>query len=87
MLSTKTRVLTGQEVETPAVSLSGVYKVTHDGAGNRLPLMYRSFISFTYGGKNIEDFGLIVITENNSIQKDLHASFKDIVSEPETIDG
>jgi len=40
---------------------------THNGAGDRLPLMNRSFISFSYGGKPIEDFGLIAITDGDAI--------------------
>lgn len=64
-----------------------VYKVTHDGAGNRLPYMYRSFISFTYGGKNIEDFGLIAVTEGDGLVRNLSADFSDIVTSPETVDG
>ena len=43
-----------------------VYDVTHDGA-DYLPYMSRSFISFSYGGKNIEYFNLIAIIENNAL--------------------
>ena len=38
-------VLTGNEVLTNTVKKSQVYMATHDGAGNRLPLMERSFIA------------------------------------------
>lgn len=64
-----------------------VFDATHDGAGNRLPYMYRSFISFTYGGRYIEDFGLIAITENNSLNRNLSANFEDIVTSPAVSDG
>ena len=38
-----------------------VYMATHNGEGekSRLPFMNRSFISFSFGGKYIEDFNLI----------------------------
>ena len=56
---------------------SQVYTATHDGAGNRLPYMNRSFISFTWGEKCIEDFNLLAIIENNSLQRRLYAEFED----------
>jgi len=49
--------------------------------------MQRSFISFTFGGKNIEDFGLIAITENNSMDRALYADFNDLVSTSDVLDG
>jgi len=49
--------------------------------------MKRSFISFTYGGKNIEDFGLIAITENNSMERDLYAEFNDLTTDSDVLDG
>lgn len=65
-----------------------VYKVTHDEAGNRLPHRDRSFISFTYGGVNIEDYDFISITENNAIShSNLYGSFNDIVSTYDIMDG
>lgn len=66
---------------------SQVYQVTHDGADKRLPLMKRSFISFSYGGKLIEDFGFIAITENNQIQRKVYADFNDVVTESDVFDG
>ena len=47
--------LVGNEVASPTLPRSQVYKATHEEGGKRLPFMYRSFISFTYGGKHIED--------------------------------
>ena len=64
-----------------------VFEATHDGEGNRLPLMERSFISFTYGGKNIEDYGFISIIEGGSISRNLYGSFNDITSNYEVMDG
>ena len=49
----------GQEIASTDVRHTQVYVATHDGAGNYLPYMNRSFISFSYGGKNIEDFSLL----------------------------
>ena len=63
------------------------YDATHDGAGNYLPYMNRSFISFSFGGKNIEDFNLLAIIENNSLQKKLYADFTDNVTESDVWDG
>lgn len=79
-------IVNGQEIESN-LPPTQVYKATHDGAGNRLPYMYRSFISFTYGGKNIEDFGLIAVTEGNGLTRNLSADFNDIVTSPEVMDG
>ena len=64
-----------------------VYKATHDGSGNRLSYAKRSFISFTYGGKHIEDFGVIAITEGDRLTHPAYADFTDIVSTPEVYDG
>jgi len=35
--------------------------------------MWRSFISFTYGGKHIEDFNLIATTSGNSLNRAAYA--------------
>ena len=66
---------------------SQVYTATHDGAGNRLPYMNRSFISFTVGEKCIEDFNLLAIIENNSLQRRLYAEFEDNITESNVWDG
>ena len=81
-------VLNGNEVAENKNYKTQVWKATHNmGDEKRLPFMYRSFISFTYGGKYIEDFGLIAITENNSIDRNLSAEFNDYVTEPDIIHG
>jgi len=80
-------VLTGNEVLTNTVKKSQVYLATHDGAGNRLPYMYRSFISFTFGGKFIEDFGLLVVTGSDRLERGAYAPFSDLVSTYDTLDG
>ena len=83
------RLSNGTEVNTPidTTHYTQVYTATHDGAGNRLPFMNRSFISFTYGGKNIEDFNLVETIENNEIQRNAYAEFSDNVSTSTTYDG
>ena len=64
-----------------------VYQATHGGDGGRLPFMYRSFISFTYGGKYIEDFDLIATIVNNRLTKPGYAPFNDIVTTYDNLDG
>ena len=64
-----------------------VYQATHRGDGSRLPFMNRSFISFTYGGKPIEDFDLIAIIVNNRIDREAYAAFNDIVTTYDNLDG
>lgn len=64
-----------------------VYNVTHDRAGNRLPYRNRSFISFSFGDKWIEDFGLIATITGDSLSRNASASFEDIVVTNEVIDG
>lgn len=81
------QILQGIETASNQVRRTQVYQATHDGADIRLPLMRRSFISFTFGGKNIEDFGLIAITENNSMDRALYADFNDLVSTSDVLDG
>lgn len=80
-------VLTGNEILTNTAKKSQVYMATHDGAGNRLPYMYRSFISFTFGGKFIEDFGLLVVTGSDRLERGAYAPFSDLVSAYDTLDG
>ena len=53
-----------------------VYTATHDGEGKSLSVMDKHFISFSYGGKNIEDFNLMSVTTNDRISRNFSASFK-----------
>ena len=64
-----------------------VYQATHRGDGSRLPFMNRSFISFTYGGKPIEDFDLIATITNDRLNKEGYAEFDDIVTTYDNLDG
>ena len=74
-------------VAVDTTKYTDVYKATHDSDGNRLSYAKRSFISFTYGGKHIEDFGVIAITEGDRLTHPAYADFTDIVSTPEVYDG
>ena len=74
------------EVDTSTVRRTQVYEATHKGEGY-LPFMYRSFISFSYGGKNIEDFGLITVTDGDRMNRNGYADFEDITSNYSVLDG
>ena len=74
-----------QEVDT--IRYGQVYQATHDGEGIRLPLMKRSFISFMYGGKHIEDFNLLATISNNRLDRSLYTPFKDNVTSYDNLDG
>lgn len=63
-----------------------VYQATHDGE-LRLPFMYRSFISFSFGGKNIQDFGIIRVTEGQRMQSNLYTEFEDLTQEYDVLHG
>lgn len=79
--------LNGNESLSKYALTTQVYKATHDGAGKRLPFMYRSFISFSYGGKIIEDFNLIAVTDGDRINRNLYANFEDNVETYDVVDG
>lgn len=64
-----------------------VFQATHDGQGNPLPNINKQFISFTYGEKKIEDFGLIAVFSNDRLEKGMYADFADITSNNEGVDG
>lgn len=63
-----------------------VYQATHRG-DKRLPLMDRSFMSFSYGGKHIEDFDLILTIVNDRMERNGYANFNDIVTSYTSLDG
>lgn len=71
-----------------------VYYASHEGISSitnyewlRKKYMDRSFISFSFGGKWIEDFNLIAITSGNRLQKSLYGNFEDITTSYDIIDG
>ena len=78
--------LNGNEVASN-VKHSQVFLATHDGKGQTLPFMHRSFISFTYGGKKIEDFDLIATIDGDRLNKPGYASFEDTVTTYDNLDG
>jgi len=49
--------------------------------------MYRSFISFTYGGRRIEDFDLIATISGDRINHNAYSSFEDTVTSYDNLDG
>lgn len=63
-----------------------VYQATHKGE-DVLPFMYRSFISFSFGGKNIEEFDLIAVTNGDRMELDGYASFEDLTSTYDVLNG
>lgn len=69
-----------------------VFKATHKMNSSatkwlRESYMERSFISFTYGGKKIEDFNLIAVIEGSRIQRQAYSSFEDSTTDYEMVDG
>lgn len=74
-----------QSIATEPVT-SQVYKATHNGAGEILPHMQRSFISFSFGGIKIEDLGFLAITRNR-LEKNISSAFEDLVSDYDVLDG
>lgn len=77
--------LMGNEVETNK-HYTQVYQATHEGE-QRLPFMRRSFISFSFGDKLIEDFNLIVTTVNDSLDREGYAPINDITTEYDNLNG
>jgi len=63
-----------------------VFLATHEGE-KYLPFMKRSFISFSFGGKNIEDFNLIAVFGDNYLQKNGYSEFEDITSDYDVLNG
>ena len=64
-----------------------VYQATHDGEGNPLSIIDRSLISFSWGGKNIEDFSLLVVNDGDRYSGNLYTGFKDLITEYDIING
>lgn len=76
----------GQEIDDTRLRRGQVYMATHKGE-QKLPFMNRSFISFSFGGKDIEDFNLIATIENNRLSRNGSSDFEDLVDEYNIIDG
>lgn len=79
--------LIGHEEWSNKPAHTQVYLATHDGADKRLPHRERSFISFTYGGKHIEDFSLIATINGDRMERQLYGEFNDLTSTYDVIDG
>ena len=73
-------------MEVDTTRYGQVYKATHEGT-LRLPLMNRSFISFSYGGKWIEDFNLIATVSGDRMEREGYANFVDKTSEYDNLEG
>lgn len=80
-------ILIGNETWSNNSNTSQVYRATHDGAGNRLLHMDRSFISFTFGGRAIEDFGLIAVTDGDRLERNAYAEFSDATTAYDVLNG
>ena len=79
-------IITGYE-PTPTNDKRGqVYMATHKGQ-DYLPFMNRSFISFSFGGKNIEDYNLIATISGDRMKRNGMADFEDLVTSYDILDG
>ena len=64
-----------------------VYSATHSGEGDPLSVLGRHFISFSYGGKNIEDFNLLACFSGDRLNKGVYAPFQDVTTQQTELDG
>ena len=64
-----------------------VQTATRDGQGNPLSILQRQFISFSYGGRDIEDFDLLAVFNGDRMVKEAYASFNDTTTEQTELDG
>lgn len=79
--------LIGNEEYVNTEKFTQVYSLTHNKAGKLLPYYEKNFISFSYGGKFIEDFDLIVATDGDRINRQIYAQFEDNIETHEILDG
>lgn len=64
-----------------------VTELTKNREGKSLSILSRQFISFSYGGKNIEDFNLIAVFSGDRLSKNIYSSFEDTTTTQEELDG
>ena len=64
-----------------------VYEATHTGEGDSLPFLDKAYISFTYGGKKIEDFDLLAVTAGDRLQRNAYSTFEDLTTDYSVLDG
>ena len=76
----------GDQTRTTTIKRGQVYQATHVGE-QILPYMNRSFISFTFGGKRIEDFDLLATISGDRLNRKGYASFEDTVTTYDNLDG
>ena len=67
-----------------AIQVSELYK---DGSGKIRSILSRQVISFSYGGKNIEEFNLVAIFSGDRLSKNIYSSFEDTITTQEELDG
>lgn len=79
-------ILHGNEVAQSLNPTTQVYKATHVGT-DKMSLRDRSFISFSYGGKDIEDFNLIAIIDGDRMSRATYGEFEDLTTSYEIVDG
>ena len=63
------------------------YNLTHNGEGQSLSFLDKAFISFTYGGKKIEDFNLIAITINDRLDREMAPAHEDYTTNYSMLNG
>lgn len=61
--------------------------INEEGKLIPLSILNRQFISFKYGGKNIEDFDLLTVFSNDRLDKEIYAPFNDTTTEQAELDG
>ena len=79
-------VLTGSYPSMSTPPHNQVYNLTHDGDAKR-SFVSRAYLSFSYGGKDIEDFGLIATFSDDGKTGNLYGNFEDITSSYSMLDG
>lgn len=86
-------ILIGQEVLSPVSEpRSQGYLATHvvptgSSSWNHTSYMNRSFISFSFGGRWIDDWGLIATIDGDRMQRAGSANFEDLISTYDVTDG
>jgi len=79
--------LIGNEEWSNSTPHTQVWMATHDKNDERLSDARRSFISFSWGDKWIEDFGLIATISGDRLQRTLYGQFNNLTTTYDVIDG
>ena len=69
------------------VQVQTATKYNNGGTLKSLPIIQRQFISFSYGGRDIEDFDLLAVFSGDRLNKEIYAPFKDTTTEQAELDG